>query len=466
MNINGWPQLRGRIILPLLTVALLLISIAAVFLPTAGAASESSARAQTAGPAVVVIPVKQTVEEALAAYMKRAFKEAEEAGAEHIVLVVNTLGGKVESAIEIGELIRGSKIPTTAFVEGKAVSAGTYIALNADHIAMQPGSTMGAAAVVDGSGTLVDNPKTVSFWVKQMTEAASLNGRDPNIAAAMADVSATVSLTEQIGRDKKQGEILSLSASEAEKVGYSELTADNTQEVMEWLQLDNRTVIEIKPTVAENTARFLIHPIVATVLLILGIAGVAIELLVPGFGAPGIIGVLSFGLYFFGSYISGLAGMESVILSIIGIVLLIIELFVPSFGILTLLGSASLITGVVIAAPDVKTGFISLGIAFVVAIVIVVLFARTHKGRGIWNKFILRDRLTTEEGYLSAEVRMTLVGQQGTALTPLRPAGTALIRGERIDVVTSGEFVDSGRPVVVVKAEGTWIIVKETVSSN
>ncbi|WP_240647357.1 NfeD family protein [Paenibacillus nanensis] len=466
MKAHLWPFIRGRVITQWLAGLLLLLSVTAVFLPSASAASAPPAAEKSAGPAVVVIPVKETVEEALTAFLERAFKEAKEAGAEHIVLVVNTLGGKVESAIEIGELIRGSDIPTTAFVEGKAVSAGTYIALNADYIAMQPGSTIGAAAVVDGSGTIVDNPKTVSFWVKEMTEAAKLNGRNPDIAAAMADVSATVSLSEQIGRDKKKGEILSLSASEAEKVGYSELTADNVQAVVEWLNLDNRTMIEIEPTIAENTARFLIHPVVATVLLILGIAGVAIELLVPGFGAPGIIGILSFGLYFFGSYITGLAGMEAVVLSVIGIVLLIIELFVPSFGILTLLGSASIITGVVIAAPDLKTGFVSIGIALVVATVIVVLFARTNKGRGIWNKFILRDRLTTEEGYLSADVRTTLVGQAGTALTPLRPAGTALIGGERIDVVTSGEFVAAGSDVVVVKAEGTWIVVREKESET
>ena len=78
------------------------------------------------------------------------------------------------NAEQIGHFIRENKIPTTAFVEGKAVSAGTYIALNADNIVMQPGSTIGAAAVVDGSGDLIDNPKTISFWTSEMSESARL----------------------------------------------------------------------------------------------------------------------------------------------------------------------------------------------------------------------------------------------------------------------------------------------------
>ncbi|RJE89880.1 nodulation protein NfeD [Paenibacillus sp. 1011MAR3C5] len=449
------------LLLPLMLIAVLTISLTSVMLPAAFASSEETASQGDAGTAVVIVPVKQKVEQGLLSFMERAFKEAQEAKAEHIVLVVNTLGGRVDSASEIGELIRTSPIPTTAFVEGKAVSAGTYIALNANHIAMQPGSTIGAAAVVDGSGTLIEDPKTISFWVGQMTEAAKLNGRDPNIAAAMVDKSVAVDMTDTIGREKKPGEILSLSATDAEKVGYSELTASSVEDVVKWLGLDNRTMIEIQPSLAEEVARFLVNPVVTTILLIIGIAGVAIELLVPGFGAPGIIGLLGFGLFFFGSYVSGLAGMEAMALFIIGIILMVIELFVPSFGILGLLGSASLIAAVVMSAPNPKTGFISLGVAVAAAAVIVALFARTNKGRGIWNKFILRDKLGTEEGYLSADVQNSLVGERGIALTTLRPSGTAQIGDSRVDVVTTGEFIDSGKPVVVIKAEGTWVVVKE-----
>ncbi|CAM3959170.1 nodulation protein NfeD [Paenibacillus alkaliterrae] len=444
---------------PMLLAALLLVTIAGLL----GAPSEPAKATANIGPAVYIVPVKQTVESGLQSFLERAFKEAKEANAEHVVLVINTLGGRVDSAERIGHLVRSSGIPTTAFVEGKAVSAGTYIALNAGKIVMQPGSTIGAAAVVDGSGTLIDNPKTVSFWVKQMMEAAALNGRDDQIAAAMVDPKVSLTLQDKIGRDKKVGDILTLSASEAEKVGYSDHTANTVDEVIAWLGLEERERVELNPSPAEAVARWLINPVVATVLLILGIAGVAIELLVPGFGAPGIVGILSFGLYFFGHYIAGFAGMESVVLFVLGIALLIVEVFVPSFGILGILGSISLITGVVIAAPNPMTAFISIVIAFVAAVFIIVFAARKYKNRGIWNKFILREKLTTEQGYLSADVKDSLLGQEGLTITPLRPAGTVRIGDSRIDVVTSGEFVDANRAVKVVKAEGTWVVVKEVV---
>jgi len=450
---------KKRAAIPFLLLIALTLSL---FAAIGGAAAAGADTAEEYGPAVYVIPVKHTVESGLESFLKRAFKEAEKAKAEHIILVINTFGGAVTNAEAIGSLVANSPIPVTAFVEGKAVSAGTFIALNADSIVMQPGSTIGAAAVVNGStGKLIDDPKTISYWSEHMKSAAESTGRDPRYAIAMVDVNADIKLGDELGRDKKPGEILSLSASDAMKVGYAEHTAKTVEEVISWLDLSNRTVIEVNPSIAENIARWLVSPVVMTILLILGIAGVAIELLIPGFGAPGIVGVSAFALYFFGHYVAGFAGAETIVLFVLGLALLIIELFVPSFGILGLLGGASLITGVTLAAANPMTAFISLIIAVILAIVIVAIVARTNKGRGVWNKFILRDKLTTEEGYISAEEKISLLGKEGTAVTALRPAGTVRIGDDRIDVVTSGEFIDANRPVKVIKAEGTWVVVKE-----
>lgn len=456
MSIMKWGKKSAAT--PILMLMALAISFLAAFSGTVAAQSE---KAKEYGSAVYVIPVKQTIESGLESFLKRALKEAEEAKADHIILVVNTYGGMVTNALDIGTLISNSSIPVTAFVEGKAISAGTFIALNADNIVMQPGSTIGAAAVVNGAtGELIEDPKTISLWVTEMTDAAAMNGRDERYAIAMVDPYAEIKLSE-LGRDKKTGEVLTLSASEALKVGYAEHTAKTVEETIAWLGLENRSVIEVNPTISENIARWLVNPAVMTILLILGLAGVAIELLIPGFGAPGIVGIVSFALYFFGHYVAGFAGAESIILFVLGITLLVIELFVPSFGILGLLGGASLIAGVTLAASDPMTAFISLLIALVVAAIIVILFAMTNKGRGIWNKFILREKLTTEEGFISADEKVSLLGKEGVSINALRPAGTVQIGDDRIDVVTTGEFIEANRPVKVIKAEGTWVVVKE-----
>ncbi len=412
-----------------------------------------------------MVHAEQTVKSGLQSFLERAYREAEEARAERIVLRLNTYGGLVDHAVEIGHLIRESKVPTTVFVEGKAVSAGTYIALNAQNIIMQPGSTIGAAAVVDESGELIDNPKVVSFWTSEMMEAARLHDRNPDYAAAMTDLNAVVEVKE-IGRTKARGDILTLTATEAVKAGYAEHIAASVDEAIQWLGLDERTRIELEPTWSERLAEWLTSPVMMTILLILGIAGIAIEMLLPGFGVPGLVGTASFILFFFGHYAAGFAGQESIVLFIAGVVLLVAELFIPSFGILGVLGSIAIVAGVVTAAQDAVTALYALAIALFVSVIIVYVLARKYSHRGIWNKFILRDKLTTEQGYVSNSLRESLIGRTGTTLTPLRPAGAVDIDGERIDVVTDGQYIGSGVTVTVVAVDGTRVVVKAADSLN
>ncbi|MBW7461750.1 nodulation protein NfeD, partial [Paenibacillus sepulcri] len=159
-------------------------------------------------------------------------------------------------------------------------------------------------------------------------------------------------------------------------------------------------------------SQFLTQPAIMTLLLVIGIAGVAIELIVPGFGIPGLIGLAGFGLYFFGHYITGFAGMEEIILFVIGVVLLIAEVFVSSFGILGILGSASLIAGVVLAAPSPKSAFLSLFVALLAAGVIVFIIAKRFAHKGVWNRFILSESLTTEQGYVSTADKALYLGMR------------------------------------------------------
>ncbi|NGZ73836.1 NfeD family protein [Saccharibacillus alkalitolerans] len=208
-------------------------------------------------------------------------------------------------------------------------------------------------------------------------------------------------------------------------------------------------------------AGFLTTPVMLTLLLFIGLAGVVIELLVPGLIFPGVLGVCAFILYFFGSTIEGLAGPYVWLLFAVGIILMALEVFLPSFGILGLLGAGSLIGGVVMAAWATGHALQKLGIAFVLAAAAVGIVAFVFKERGIWNRFILKDSLTSEAGYNSAVTRYELVGRDAVTLTPLRPSGTVLIDGERIDVVSEGGFIERDKAVVILKTEGGRIVVQE-----
>jgi membrane-bound ClpP family serine protease len=213
----------------------------------------------------------------------------------------------------------------------------------------------------------------------------------------------------------------------------------------------------------ETLSTFLTHPVTATVLLLVGIVGIALELLFFSGGLLALGGILGFGLYFLGYYLAGFASFGDLAVFGIGIVLLILEMFIPSFGILSVLGAICLFGGVMLASSDPKEAAISLGIAFLLAIVIVAVSFKYLQHRGTWNRFILRDQLTSDKGFTSNPNKTNYLGKQGEALTPLRPAGTAQIDGERIDVVTEGSFISSGKPVEVIQVEGTRVVVRELI---
>ncbi|MGF6352602.1 membrane-bound serine protease (ClpP class) [Paenibacillus sp. 4624] len=442
-------KLTGSMMLLMLLTLLLPVWIG---IPSAHAAEKSGA--------VYVIPVDKPIEQGLGKFMERGFKEAEKMNAGLIILDINTPGGRVDTADALGTMIKDSPIETLAFVRGDAASAGSFLALNADKIVMSPGSMIGAAAMVDSTGKHVDDPKLVAYWTSKMEGAAQKSGRDGDIAAGMADVNMVVEMPE-INKTKQKGEIIALSAEDALKVGYADHISNTPEEAAEWLGYSQENVFKLERTAAENISTFLTNPIVMTILLFLGIAGVIIELIVPGFGVPGIVGIICFVLYFSGNYIAGFAGAETWVLFTVGLVMMILEMFIPSFGILGILGSIALVAGVVRAAYDTSDAFVSLGIAFGAALVVIAIIAVVFKDRGIWNRFILSDKLSADRGYSSAAERKELIGLQGISLTPLRPAGTAMFDGERVDVVTDGAFIPVDTPIIVIKAEGSRIVVQQ-----
>jgi membrane-bound serine protease (ClpP class) len=442
-------------------VILVWIVLFALLTPGAGPfAAAAEQRGNAAGEPVYVVPIHRTIETGLLQFLKRAFKEAEYANARHIILDMNTPGGRIDAAEDIGELVRASKVPTIAFIHGKASSAGSYIALNAGRIAMEPGSTIGAAAVVDLSGKEIENPKIISHWTGLMKAAAENRKRNPDIAAGMVDKNIVVELP-ALGRTKGRGEILTLTADEALKVGYAEAITPSLNDVIAFIGAQDARIVHFTPSPAEKMARFLTDPVVMTLLLIIGVAGLAIELFIPGFGVPGVLGLLGFGLYFFGQYAAGFAGVEDIALFILGAALLAVEIFVPGFGLFGIAGIVCLACGIVLAAYDTQQAFISLGIALLVAVVIVAVAAKYFGRRGLWNRFILRDEQKTEDGYVSVPSRSALIGRTGRALTPLRPSGTAQFGDERVDVVTQGEYISPGTAVTVIQAEGARIVVRK-----
>lgn len=399
------------------------------------------------------IPVEQEVEQGLYQFLNRSFQEAEQAGAQEIILEMDTLGGEVNAALNIGKLIRQSRIPVTVYIKGEAISAGSYIALNAKYILMAPGSAMGAAEPRTISGEVAD-PKTLAFWKSNMRAAAESQNRNPEIAAGMVDRNMVIKGL------KKKGELVSLSAKEAVHLKMADKLVQNEKEVLFFLDAKPRDVHRVEMSWSEALTRFVTNPMVIPVLLTLGFIGIAIEMFTPGFGIPGLVGVSAFGLYFFGHYLAGFAGAETAVLFTLGIVLMLIELFVPGFGIFGLLGLASLIAAVVVAAYDAAFSLASILVALTVTGVVLAVVLRRFGIRGIWKKLVLSETQQNEEGYTSRQKQSHLIGKLGKAVTPLRPAGVAVIDGIRRDVVSRGGMIPKGSLVEVVDTEGVRVVVR------
>lgn len=403
---------------------------------------------------VVVIPIEEEIEKGLQAFLKRAIDTAEDNYADLIVFDINTPGGAVNAASDIGKLLNSTDIKKIAFVNNKALSAGAYISLFADEIYMVPDATMGAAAVINQQGNTAGE-KAESAWKAAMNAAAKQHGRDPIYAEAMADKDIDLPKL-----DAGKGKLLTLTSEQAVEVGYSEGTVKNLTELLNHIGYDNALIEHVDLSFAEKIARFLTNPIVVPILLSIASLGLVVELYSPGFGIPGTMGLTALLLFFYGHLVAGLAGYESLILFIIGIALIIAEFFLPG-AIAGILGAAAIIGSLLIAGGNIFYMGISIIIAVLVAIIGMIIMVKVlGKRMKIFKKIVLSDSTSTEKGYVSNENRVELIGRTGLTITPLRPAGTITIDDERIDVVSEGGYIDNGQSVKVIKVEGSRIVVR------
>ncbi|MFJ9383133.1 nodulation protein NfeD [Peribacillus sp. NPDC101481] len=406
------------------------------------------------------VPIEETVEKGLSAFLERALTTAEAADADLVVFEVNTPGGAVDAAGEIAKLLSDSPIKTVAYVNNRALSAGAYISLSADEIYMVPSATMGSAAVIDSTGNAAGK-KAQSYWLAAMKTAAEQNGRDPIYAQAMADVD--IDLPEY-GAEK--GKLLTFTAEQAKKAGYSEGTVSGKAELYSILGVEDADIRSIEESFPEKLARFLTNPIVVPILLTIAGIGIVMELFSPGFGIPGVIGITSLVLFFYGHLVAGITGYESLAMFIIGVILVLIEFFIPG-GIIGLLGFTAIVGSLFLATGDPVHMTISLLIAVTVSILVFILLVKVFgKQMKFFRKMILTDATKTEQGYVSNPNRLDLLGVEGKALTDLRPSGTALVKEERVDVVTEGSFISKGSSIVIVKVEGSRVVVREIPDSN
>lgn len=463
----------------------------------------NSGIAQSQKQKVYVIGVSGDVEPGMAAFVERAFRDTAGAPPDALfVLEMDTFGGRVDAALQIVDtLLNAAPRKTIAFVTNKAISAGALIALACNELAMRPNTTIGDCAPITYSN---EGPKMMGEKFQSPLRAkfrglARRNGYPVALAESMVTAEMIVYKIERDGEtlfmdsheyadlsqaekdtiiSKKtvvaEGELLTMDDTEAHDLGFSGMTVSSVEELLRKKGVDNYEIIRIEQSWSETFGRFIAK--IAPILLMIGMAALYTELKAPGFGLPGIVGIICLGLVFLNQYLVGLADYTELIFIALGVVFLAMEFFVlPGFGIAGLAGFVFIGIGMILSfqdfvipdpslpwQKDILTGNITrVLVSFVSAFVASLLFLRyvfPKLGTVVEGPYL--GATLAESHADSEEVKGVTIGDIGTSLSFLRPSGKIEIGENIIDAVTEGEFLEQGVPVIVSEIKGNRIIVK------
>ncbi len=443
---------------------------------------------------IYVIPITGTIDLGLAPYLERVLDQADADAAAAVLLEIDTPGGRLDAVLQMQDALLDSRVRTIAFVDRTAFSAGALIALAAEEIYMTPGAVMGAATPVEGGTGETSSEKVVSAVRTTFKATAEVRGRDPRVAEAMVDP--TVAIDGLV----EEGQLLTLTTTEALAWGYADGVVANRAELLTAAGLAAAPAIETSPSLAERVVRFLTDPVVASLLITVALLLIVGDFFVEGFGLVGVAGFALLATFFWGHFLAGLAGWEDATLVVLGLVLIAVELFVvPGFGIPGVLGLAALLGGLFFAllGRDIQTpeGIERAGFTVVTAflasllgiIALLVFLPRGNRLGGLvlradvasgtdpggraphgWLRwFGTPSSLSTdrpperpENVLVDPAHNRSLVGATGVALSDLRPSGVAEIGGSRIDVVTGGDYIRAGDAIEVTADERYRRVVK------
>ncbi len=429
---------------------------------------------------VVVLPIEGPISQPQLVFLRRVLKEAETAKASAIVLDMDTPGGRLDVTQDIVQLLTKANLPTYTWVNTNAASAGALIALATKHVYMAPISAIGAAAPVMGGGEDIPETmkkKTVSYNSAYFRGVAEANDYDPNLADAFMDDTKEFKIGDEV--ISAEDAILTLTPTEAaRKYDGRRLLSDGTAETIDELKenagLQGLTV-RIEPSGFERIAQLITT--LAPLFLLGGAIGAYLEFKSPGFGIAGFISAACFLIFFAGHHIAGLTGMEVVAVFALGLLLVIFELFFfPGLVVVSLVGTALMLGSILFAMVDYYPGdpvipsidalagpMINLGITMVLAIVIISIIARYLPNLPVFHRIILGTQVPVGPSIVHEPRDVydvaAAVGDTGFARSPLRPSGKAEIGAAWLDVITDGEFLESGTPIRVVEATANRILV-------
>jgi membrane-bound serine protease (ClpP class) len=451
----------------------------------ANAALTNSPSLSPAGK-VYILPVRENIMPPLVYVLRRGVKEAMEDNADALILDMNTDGGRVDVTEEIIQIVSKFKKPTFTYVNGRAFSAGAFIAVATQKIYMAPQSVIGAAAPIMMSPTGADAEKMPDTAEAKMTSAvralvrvqAEKNNHNIEVIEAMIDKTKELIIDGEVLN--KEGNILTLTDRQAAKeygnppkALLSSGTVESLDALLDQLGYGSAQRVQIKPTGAEKLGIWI--NTIAPLLLIIGIVGLYIEFKTPGFGLPGIVGIVAFAIYFLGGYVAGLSAAGWGIIFVLGLILVLLELLVfPGTYIAGFTGAVLMLVALVMAMVDMYPGgpvvptlpqlrlpLRDISAAVLVSLVVAIILARFLPKTSLYNQLVSQSFSGVSSIAAREAQQAARAGQTGVAISPLVPGGKARFGDQLLDVTTRGEMVEKGRPVKIIGHSGPNDIVEE-----
>jgi membrane-bound serine protease (ClpP class) len=392
-------------------------------------------------------------------YIDRGIDTAERSDAAAVVIKLDTPGGLDSSMRDIVQRMEASKVPVIVWVApsgGRAASAGTFITMAGQVAAMAPNTSIGAASAINSDGSDIEGTlgrKVENDAVAFIRGIAELRGRNADWAEDAVRNAVAVNQTEAVQLDVVDFVAENLDDLLQQSNGRVVQAPDeNGALVSVTLRTADAPVHENNATLFEQLLYIIADPNVAFLLLSLGGLALVFEIIHPS-GLTGIFGAIALVFAFFalGSLPTNWAG---VVLIVFGFVLIGVEILVPGFGAFGIGGIIALLLGGLILTGSSETGFqVSRWLVIGLTAVIGVLTL------GFLGVLVKSRRMPAFTG------RASLIGSKGVTRGDLRPNGPVLVQGERWDATAEDPPLDEGTPIIVTKAEGFRLTVKRDPAS-
>ena len=366
---------------------------------------------------IYIVPIQDTIDLGIPAFVNRAINAAEKNNAELIIFDIKTFGGRVDAATQIKDSISSTEIQTIAFINKRAISAGSLISLSCNKIYMTSGATIGATSVVDMSGEK-QAEKSQSYMREEMAATAEQSGKNTTIARGMVDDELSFeyliiegdSIKVDDIEGRKEGKLITLTTELALKYHIADGTSESIEEILTDLNIDNYNIVTLDENWSEDLVRILTDPVVSSLLTTFGTIGIISELYSAGWGIGGTIGIICLTLALGAGYLTKLASATDLLIIFAGLALLVLEFVaVPGFGVLGIAGLIILFYGLyLLLIPDVpvsdeiySAALDGFAWAIVGGIIVLIMLIRLISQSKMFQKLITKDsnKATLKDNY-------------------------------------------------------------------